>query len=97
MKPGRKPRQDGRKPQTVASEKYNSVAYDRINLSIKKGNKELIKERAACLGYSVNGYINNLMYKDIPNYKPMDGNGGGDLDIKPPELDLTENKPKTTL
>lgn len=36
---------------------YNSKAYDRINLTIAKGEKDLIKAAASQAGQSVNAYI----------------------------------------
>ena len=37
--------------------KYISKAYDRINLTVPKGQKELIKSHADSMGESVNGFI----------------------------------------
>ena len=37
--------------------KYISKAYDRINLTVPKGQKELIKNHADGMGESVNGFI----------------------------------------
>lgn len=52
-------------PQTRATNKYHKKAYDRINLIIKKGEKEIIKTRADQLGKSVNQYISDLIKKDM--------------------------------
>lgn len=52
-------------PQTRATNKYHKKAYDRINLIVKKGEKEIIKTRADQLGKSVNQYISDLIKKDI--------------------------------
>ena len=52
-------------PQTRATNKYHKKAYDRINLIIKKGVKEIIKTRADQLGKSVNQYISDLIKKDM--------------------------------
>ena len=52
-------------PQTRATNKYHKKAYDRINLIVKKGEKEIIKTRAAQLGKSVNQYISDLIKKDM--------------------------------
>lgn len=52
-------------PQTKATNKYHKKAYDRINLIVKKGEKEIIKTRADKLGKSVNQYISDLIKKDI--------------------------------
>ena len=69
-KPGRKPREDGRNPATVANNKYQKTAYDRLSLLVLKGNKEVIKKRAAERGESINGYLNSLIADDIPGYTP---------------------------
>lgn len=52
-------------PQTRATNKYHKKAYDRINLIVKKGEKEIIKKRAEQLGKSVNQYISDLINEDI--------------------------------
>ena len=40
-------------------------AYDRINLTIPKGQKEAIKARAESQGESVNAYIWRLIQEDM--------------------------------
>ena len=72
-KQGRPKRADGKNALSMAKMKYNDKAYDRINLTIAKGNKDIIKARAADAGKSVNGYINALIAADIPEYKTLDG------------------------
>lgn len=42
------------KAQTRASNKYNSKAYDRIAIQVKKGERDRYKSLAAKLGVSVN-------------------------------------------
>lgn len=39
--------------------------YDRINLLIPAGNKEIIKSSAAKKGKSVNQYLNDLIEDDL--------------------------------
>lgn len=70
---GRPARTDGRNARTVASNKYNDKNYERINLTVKKGNKEKIQAAATAAGESVNGYINKLLANNIPNYDLMTG------------------------
>lgn len=48
-----------------ATIKYQKKAYDRIELKVKKGEKEKIKARAAELGISVNTYMIELIKKDL--------------------------------
>lgn len=57
---------------TKANNKWNAKAYDRINLTVKKGQKEIIQAYAEKHGESVNGFINRAitetMQKDEGNY-----------------------------
>ena len=46
-----------------ATIKYQKKTYDRIELKVKKGEKEKIKARAAELGISVNTYMIELIKK----------------------------------
>lgn len=59
------------KARTKASLKYNLENYDRIEITVPKGQKEMIKEHAE--PGSVNSYIKGLIYKDMgipePNSK----------------------------
>ena len=56
-------------PQTKAhikaSNKYNAKAYDRININVKKGEREKIKAYAESKGKSLNQYITELIEKDM--------------------------------
>ena len=40
-----------------ANNKYNAKAYDRINIAIPKGRKEVIQAHAALQGKSINGFV----------------------------------------
>jgi len=40
---------------------YISKAYDRINLTMPKGKKEIIKAHAEASGESLNGFINTAI------------------------------------
>ena len=51
--------------QKKATAKYNSKAYDRIEIKVKKGQKEIIQKRAELLNKSVNGYITDLIEEDL--------------------------------
>lgn len=44
--------------QQKATNKWIAKAYDRINLTVPKGKKEIIQSHAAARGESVNGFIN---------------------------------------
>ena len=51
-----------KKSQVKATNKYIAKAYDRINLFVKKGQKEIIKAHAAGVGDgSVNAFINRAI------------------------------------
>ncbi len=50
-----------------ATIKYQKKAYDRLELKVKKGEKQRIKQRADVLGKSVNTYIWDLIQKDLNN------------------------------
>lgn len=53
------------KKQQAHVNKYINKAYDRINLTVPKGQKDIIKEYAESKGKSVNGYINDLIQEDM--------------------------------
>lgn len=46
------------KAQQKAVARYNAKAYDRIELKVAKGKKEVIKDAAQKLGESLNNYVN---------------------------------------
>lgn len=52
-----------------AVNKYIKKHYDRINLTLSKGDKEIIKRVAASRGMSVNGYINSILKAEIARCK----------------------------
>lgn len=52
-------------PTYRAIEKYKKKTYDRIELLVYKGEKELIKNFAEEKGMSVNSYITGLIRKDM--------------------------------
>jgi predicted HicB family RNase H-like nuclease len=53
------------KTSAAVKNKWNDKAYDRINLTVPKGDKEKIKAYAESKGKSVNGYIYDLIQKDM--------------------------------
>ena len=44
-----------------ANAKYNQKAYDRIEVKVKKGRKEEIREFAESQGESINSFINRAI------------------------------------
>ena len=53
------------KTSTAAKARYNSKAYDRIALTVKKGQRDKIKAFAESQGKSLNAYINDLIAADM--------------------------------
>ena len=45
------------KTSSAAKRKYNEKAYDRLTVSVKKGDKDKISEHAAGRGESMNAFI----------------------------------------
>jgi uncharacterized protein (DUF1778 family) len=54
---------------TKANNKWNAKAYDRINLTVPKGEKETIKAHAESNGESVNGFINRAIKQTMETDK----------------------------
>lgn len=61
---------------SAVKNRWNDKAYDRINLTVPKGQKEVIKEHAEAQGESVNGFINRA----IREAQERDKNTGGGQD-----------------
>jgi len=53
------------KAQQKAVNKYMAANYDRINLTVPKGKKDIIHAHAAQRGESVNGFINRAIGETI--------------------------------
>lgn len=49
------------KAQQKAVNKYMAANYDRVNLTMPKGQKEIIQAHSEALGESVNGFINRAI------------------------------------
>ena len=49
------------KKQQACVNRYNVKNYDRVNLTLPKGEKERVREFAAAQGESVNGFINRVI------------------------------------
>lgn len=49
------------KAQQRATNKYIAKAYDRINLTVTKGKRDIIQAHAEAHGESVNGFINRAI------------------------------------
>ena len=55
----------GGKASTASKNKWNAKTYDRINLTVKKGQKEVIQAHAEARGESVNGFINRAIAQTL--------------------------------
>lgn len=53
--------QKASKAQQRAQNKWIANTYDRINLTVPKGNKDVIKAHAEARGESVNAFINRAI------------------------------------
>ena len=51
--------------QKEATARYNKKAYDRIDLVVKKGQREIIKNFAASQGKSLNRFILDAVEKEM--------------------------------
>ena len=51
------------KPTAKVINRYMDKAYDRINLTVPKGQKDIIKAYAEAHGESVNGFIQKAIAK----------------------------------
>lgn len=62
------------KAKTTYKNRYNAEHYDRINLSLPKGEKDRIKSAAEGLGLSVNEYLYLLICDDLASGSSKVGN-----------------------
>lgn len=53
------------KAQTAANKRYTLKAYDRIEITVPKGNREIIAQAAAAAGMSVNAFIKEAIEAQI--------------------------------
>ena len=51
--------------QKEATARYNKKAYDRIDVVVKKGQRQVIKDFAASQGKSLNGFICDAIYEKM--------------------------------
>ena len=61
------------KAQQKATNKYISKAYDRVNLTLPKGQKDEIQAHAAVQGESVNAFINRAINETMERDKAARG------------------------
>ena len=53
------------KTSTASKQRYNEKAYDRIALTVKKGEKDRLKAHAEKQGETLNGFINRAINETI--------------------------------
>jgi hypothetical protein len=53
------------KKQTNWTRTYNEKAYDRLAITVPKGQKQAIQEHAEAKGQSINGLVNGLLQADM--------------------------------
>ena len=63
------------KAQQASVNKYVKANYDRINVTIPKGEKEIIQERATAHGESVNGFIVRSIHERMERDGPQGAAG----------------------
>lgn len=51
--------------QKEATARYNKKAYDRIDVIVKKGQRQVIKDFAASQGKSLNRFICDAIYSEM--------------------------------
>ena len=51
----------GGKTSNESKAKYNAKTYDRINIAVPKGRKDVIQSHATAQGQSVNAYISQAV------------------------------------
>lgn len=64
---------------------YIAKTYDRINLTVPKGQKEIIHAAAERTGESVNGFINRIINAELER---MAMDAGGSVSVSSPDNDL---------
>lgn len=67
----------GGKTSAASKNKWMAKAYDRVNLTMPKGKKELVQAHAQACGESLNGFINRAidheMERDMQEGEAHDG------------------------
>ena len=66
------------KTSAAVKNRYAAKAYERINLIVKKGQKQVIQHHAEKTGESVNGFINRAIEEAMQRYQQQLPNGGPD-------------------
>lgn len=59
------------KPATRAKNKYNARNYDRLNINVPQGDRELIRAIADKKGMSINTFVTRLIYRELGKKPPF--------------------------
>lgn len=68
----------GGKASAASKNAWNARNYDRINLIVKKGQKQVIQQHAEKTGESVNGFINRAIEEAMQRDHQRLPDGGQD-------------------
>ena len=63
---------------TEYKNKFIEKAYDRVNLTMPKGQKETVRQFAESQGLSLNGYINKLIAENMNGHQSETQSAGAD-------------------
>ena len=66
------------KTSAAVKNRYAAKAYDRINLIVKKGQKQVIQQHTEKTGESVNGFINRAIEEAMQRDQQRLPDGGQD-------------------
>ena len=66
----------GGKTSNESKAKYNAKTYDRIIISVKKGDKDRLKDHAEAQGESLNAFINRAIMETVAR----DGAAAGEVE-----------------
>lgn len=64
----------GGKTSSASKNKWNEKAYDRINLTVPKGEKDVLKEHADKHGESLNAFVNRAIKETMVSDNKKEGN-----------------------
>lgn len=53
------------KTSSAVKQRYNEKAYDRLAITIPKGQKQAVEAHAEKVGQTVNGLVNKLLREDM--------------------------------
>ena len=75
----------GGKASAASKNAWNARNYDRINLIVKKGQKQVIQEHTEKTGESVNGFINRAIEETMQRDQETHSDGDTSINDTPNE------------